>query len=399
MTGTPTDEGNNSPEPQETDIIADEEIIDDDPMIAEMKEAEAEIEALNEEKAVLEAKTGEEAPEGNDKGKEAGKTGSGTAKDDGDNSPMIPKPRFDEVLSERDLLRNQVGYMRGLLDASQQNAGNNTPAPKQEATDKTEQKADTGNQEGSEVDEIDAAIEAAEAKKLEYAEKYDEGEISNVELTKAQIEIDKSIRALSKQRLEKVSEDSKAHTNAALSAQQQKDFIDNQALSVQQSHPNIAVIDSLPESTSAVIWNEITNQAARNLAQRGVNLRDNSPQTRVALIQEKAKLTDQLTPENTTKLLMGQYSFVNPSQYQPQQQAQGQTTETGKGQPSAEAKNLKEKLELANSQPPSIADMGQGTDTGELTEDALANMTEDQMADLLQKSPQLVQRVLGKSAT
>lgn len=404
MTDKPTDEDVNSPEPVENEESQTEENDnpDNDPMLEGLKEAEEEVAALEAEKAELEEKTGEKAPE--PEGEEAENKGdqedeAGSKPEEKDQKPiMVPKARLDEVLSERDLLRNQVGYMRGLIDANEQNAANQ---PKQEGGDKNDQ-TDKDNQEGSEVDAFDAKIAEAEAKKLELAEKYDEGDISTKEWREAEIAIDREIRGLSDEReqarLEEVRNESKAHTDKSLSAAQTADYINDQALAIQQNHPNIQSIDQLPEATSNAVWATINDQAARNLAQRGVNLQDNSAQTRLALIQEKAALTDQLTPENTTKLLMGEYQFVDPRQYQdPNQQEEGQTaqTEDGKKQPSQDAKNRGEKLDLANSQPPSIADMGKGTGTGELTEADIENMSQEQLADLMAKSPQLVQRAVG----
>src|ERR1035437_8389246 len=103
MTTQPTDEG----KPLEENLNAGnpdtaEFIEDTDPMIAEMRAAEAEIAG----------ETGTQPPA------EAGtKPAEAAAPKDKGPAPMIPKPRFDEVLSENALLRAQVGYLRGLADA------------------------------------------------------------------------------------------------------------------------------------------------------------------------------------------------------------------------------------------------------------------------------------------
>ncbi len=198
-----------------------------------------------------------------------------------------------------------------------------------------------------------------------------------------------------------VAEKSKAITNEILTAQQQQDFINSQALSIQQNHPNVEVIDNLPEATSNAVWESINNQAILNLVSRGVNLQDGDIQSQVMLMREKAALTDQLTPENTASLLMGKYQFVDPTQYnKSSDNNSSQSNENGVGKKglSENAKNLSDKLDLANSQPPSIADMGAGNNTGELTEQALENMSDDQIADLIERQPQTIQRILGTSA-
>jgi hypothetical protein len=388
MTDKPTDEGNNEPELNTEDQILDDFVEEDDPMLEGLAEAEAEVEAevkaLKAEKAELEEETGVKLEDSKNEGEtEQGNTGN----EGDDESPMIPKARFDKVLSERDLYRDQVGYLKGLADAAKQQAQPATePAPK--GDENTE-----GNQEGSEVDEIDAAIDAAEAKKLELAAKYDEGDISTVDMTKAQLEIDKEIRTLSKQRLDKLREDSKAETQATLDArqrqQQQQEWFDSQALEIQKNHPNIAVIDATPQHIRDGIWNEITAQAKNNLAQQGID--GNRPEAAIQLMQEKARLTEAYTAETLKPFLPEGYGAQSQ-----QSGNEGQTT-TGQKKPSQEALQRKEKIELANSQPPSIAGMGTGTGTGELTEEDIASMDEDQMADLLEKAPNLVKRIMGET--
>jgi len=401
MTDKPN-EGENPVDPNEPEVpVEDNSNPDNDPMLTAGEEAEAEIKAQNQEEDAPTSQTTEEDPNADPQdqpkdpeAQEQEPSNSGSQEENnGPNPIMIPKARFDEVLSKNDLLQKQVGYLQGLHDANQ---GNTQNSNNQEG-----QNTEPSNEEGSEVDQIDAQITEAEDKKLELAEKYDEGDISTAEMKKAEIEIDREIRGLNDKReaarSEAVRTESKAHTDATVSASQIENQINNEALEVQKNHPNVAVIDKLPQATSAAVWNGIENQALSNLASRGVNLNDNSVQTRVAIMHEKAKLTDQLTPENTQALLMGTYQFVDPAQYKPPQEENGQTNpnEPANKGPTEQAKNLAKKLDLANSQPPSTADMGQGTDTGELTADQFENMTQDQQADLLEKAPQLIQRIAG----
>jgi hypothetical protein len=84
--------------------------------------------------------------------------------------------------------------------------------------------------------------------------------------------------------------------------------------------------------------------------------------------------------------------------YTPQRAAPAAAAPNGQPSPkgpSETAMNRKAKIDLANSQPPSMADMGAGANNAELTEADIENMTEDQMADLLQKAPNLVNRIMG----
>lgn len=346
----------------------------DDPIIAEMREAEKEIEALA-------AGTAEAEGEPKAKAEDAPKAEAQK------NKPiLVPKARLDEVLSERDLLRSQLAYEQGLRDAQEQMKASADQ-------DKPNTDANKEVQKDSAVDEIEAAISAAEQKKLELAEKYDAGDISTVELRKAEIEIDREVRGLTDKkeiaRLTELKEASTLETKAALTAQQEKEWINSQGLVIQQNHPNVALIDSVRPSIRNAIWLEVDGLAKHNLLQRGINVNNLTLATRLELIKEKARLTD--TPEILSLL---------PAEYQAkaktQQSANSQTNPSPK-QPSETALQRAKKLELAESQPPSVADMGHGATDGELTEADIEGLTEDEMADLIQRAPNLVKRAVGSS--
>lgn len=390
-TPTPTDEGN--ADLNQTAVEANDEphIEEDDPIIAEMKAAEAEIAAQGGNPAP--EATGDAAPKTDQQ--PAAEEGKAPAADDKKAQPiMVPKSRLDEVLSERDLLRDQVGYQAGVIQTLEgMKSAGGKPADKapEQKTDAAPNVTDPG---GSKVDDVDAAIEAAEKRKLELAERYDEGEISSRQWKEQEIAIDKEIRDLSNKRLQQVRDDSRAEAQAVVSAQQTQDWINAQALEIQKNHPNVSVIDATPPHIRDGIWNQIQTEAAQNLATRGIDAgkANADPRVKLALMQEKAKLTDRYTPESLQAFLP--QGFKVP---QNQQAPQGQNTAPGQKQPSPQAQNRGEKLELANSQPPSIAGMGNGADNGEITASDIENMSEDQMADLLQKAPHLVQRAVGSA--
>jgi len=357
-----------------------------DPMIAEMVAAEAELEKAGSGTASDEGTEGEATP-----APENGQTAKPEVKADKEkrDTPMIPKARFDEVNSENALLKEQVIYLKGAVD-THKSAAKNTQTNGQTQTGTAEQKADQAPKdsgEASEVDEIDSLIDAAEAKKLTLAEKYDEGELSAKQWKEQETAIDREIRDLSKQRIDRVREESRADTQAVISAERQADLIRGQAIEIQKQHPNIEVIDATPKHIKEGIWAEITVQAAQNLAMRGINVNDGSANAHLALMQEKARLTDSYTPETLKAFL--------PENFVPKgQAAQSGTGQTGQKQPSETALNRKAKLELADSQPPSIADMG--TSGGQqITEADIAKMTDDEIADLMTKAPQLVNRLVG----
>jgi hypothetical protein len=354
MTTQPTDEGKpldenlNAGNPDTTEFIEDT-----DPMIAEMKAAEAEIAGETGTQADTEA---------------AGTKPAVTAeapKDRGP-APMIPKPRFDEVLSENALLRDQIGYLRGRADALKAEPAKPETAP---ATGQPAKPA-----EGVGVDTIEAAITAAEEKKLALAERYDNGEISSKQWKEQEIAIDKEIRQFSNQRMDKMQETARQEAQAAVQTNNFETVKNNVGLQLQAKHPGVAVIDALPKGQRDGIWLDITEQAKANLAARGIDA-NSGPQAKLLLIQEKARLTDDFVPKAPA---------------------------AGNGQPaqktlSPTAINRQAKIDLANSQPPSITDMGAGATDGEITDDMIAKMDQDQMADLIQRAPHRVQRLLDGS--
>lgn len=294
---------------------------------------------------------------------------------------MIPKARLDEVLSENSLLRDQVVYLRGLNDAKASNAAQ-APATAAPAAPAAGQPAPVNADQGVVVDEIEAGITAAEQKKLALAERYDNGEISSKQWKEQEILIDKEIRTLSDKRLEKIREESRAEAQNAVQTNNFEAVKNNVGLQLQAKHPNVAVIDSMDQDVAKGVWEAITKQAAKNLATQGIKVSKDSPQSQLMLIQEKARLTDNLE------------AFIPGFKVAPKAAPAATGGQPSPKGPSETAQNRQAKIDLANSQPPSITDMGAGA-TQELTEADIENMTEDQMADLLTKAPNLVQRIMG----
>lgn len=367
----------------QTAATEEAEFVEDvDPIIAEMRAAEAEVAAEaakgTQPAAVAPVKT-ETQP-----GTAAPAAPAATAPKEKTASPMIPKARLDEVLSENALLKDQIGYMRGLKDAARAAPAQTATEPKQPAATAAQPAAGTGPGQGG-VDEIETLIGAQEARKLELAEKYDNGEISSKQWKEGEILIDKEIRALATKRVEAVRDESRREAQSAVAANNFESVKNNTGLQLQAKHPNVAVIDSLSEGVRDGVWADITRTAAANLAARGIDVKDGNPNTKLLLIQEKAKLTDNL--EHFIPWYKAPAAAAAPKTETSGQPSQPKPSET--------ALNRKAKIDLANSQPPSTSDMGNGADNRELTEADIENMTEDQMADLLTKAPNLVNRVLG----
>lgn len=378
MTTQPTDEGNSNLDTESLNQQGTTEqsdfIEDSDPMLEEMKAAEAEIAA----DADTQAATGEEgtaAAEGTD---QPAAPAAAAPKDKGP-TPMIPKARLDEVLSENSLLRDQVGYLKGLADARKTAPATEQPAAVKPAEGQPAKPADgVGN-----VDEIETAITAAEEKKLALAEKYDNGEISNKQMVQEQIAIDKEIRALSNKRIDKMQETARTEAQTVVQANNFQQVKNNVGLSLQATHQNVAVIDALPPKIRDGVWESITDQATVNLAARGIDVKSGGQRAKLMLIEEKARLTDDLTPFGLTGKTVPAPAATS-----------GQPAPA---KPSPTAVNRAAKIELANSQPPTVTDMAAGADNAEITDDQIANMNEDQIADLIMKAPQRVQRLLDGS--
>lgn len=349
---------------------------EDDPMIAEMRAAEKQME--DEAKA---AESGETAPKadtgaqnpGNlaENGQTPAATPANAEAEAG--SPMIPKARFDEVLRERDEARNTSAYLQGVVGVQTKMIGVPATAAAPGTTAAPAHAAEPT---------FDQKIEAAENKKIELATKYEAGDIGTVDYEKQRIAIDRDIRSLSDERhmaaVNEVKNTATAQTNAQLVESQ----VNQAALNVQQNFPYVAEIDKLPPAIRDGVWKQIDLEAQNLLLQKGINARDGSPQSRIALMNQKAELTEKYGPQYTGKT-PEQVKGTQPGVVTPQTA------------PSTQAADRKAKLELATNQPPAASDLGTSGVTNELTETQLANLDQDEIADLLAKMPNAVQRAAG----
>lgn len=344
----------------QVDTTAAAEIIDDDPMIASMKEAQAEL-AKGEGKTEGESAEGTTQPPGADQ----------TVKPEGDKTVpiMVPKGRLDKVLSERDQLRDKVNFLEGVASVRKEMLKGGGAS------------AATGGQAGttSETPDHNALILKAEDDKLALATKYENGEISLVDFKKGEIEADRQIRKIEDERTKALVDGAERKASETIAANNKQMSVEDAALNIQEQHPFVAEIDSLPAAIRDGIWAEITKEASSALASKGINVADGSVASHVALMQEKAKLTDVYGPRYTGKTL------DKPN-------ADGKT----KTQPSETARNRAAKLALAETQPPDTSGVGVGGNTStELTEKDIENMSQDQIADALARNPNVIQKAAG----
>ena len=320
-----------------------------DPMIEDMKAAEAELAGKGDEEAAPTAQADAEP----------------AAKD----APMIPKARLDAVLAERDRTKEALTYTQGIVDTQKAliaDLGKKvTPAA-----------GDQPSQDAAVPDPNDhaAIIAKAEDDKIALAQKYEDGEISLVELRKQEIALDRQIRDTESKRTDGLVESAKTVASEAVKTSNVQNRIEQEALEIQKQHPYIKEIDLLPAPIRAGIWGQITNEALANLALKGTPYDEKNPETHIALMAEKAALTNKYGPQYTGKQL------ASP------------TTKTPAA-PSETAIQRAKKLEMAADQPPVVT--GTTVDKKDLTEADVENMSDDEMADYLQSAPGIVLRAAG----
>lgn len=346
---------------KEDEIVAEEDNYDDDPMMAGLKEAEEEI-------AKAEAE-----PEGAEP-KEAAKPEEALKEDEKEpeakaETVMIPKPRLDQALQDLELSKGQVGYLQGIID-TQSNIINKTDAQASQG-----QEAAQGGVPKQET--FEDLIAKAEADKIELAEKYEEGDITLVELQKHQNQLDGNIRTLNDNRMEAKFTNAQNQTDHAIAANiqannKQTQFEENVA-ELQKEHPYVDAIDKMPQAERDQAWNTISKAAFNSLLLDGIDPNDGTAETQMLMIKEKLALTDSMGQKLTGVEIVNQEK---------------------EGGVSAIAKQREHKLQVASQQPPDTNNIG-ATEKKELTEADIVNMSDDALADLMETSPNMVNRAAG----
>jgi hypothetical protein len=322
---------------------------DDDPEIAAMLDAQKEIAAQQPAKEADAEKA--EAPA---EQKEPVKAEE--AKPADEKQIMIPKPRLDEALRKSEQLKHELDYTRGALDVALKMHGNQAEKPAAPSTPPAAAEPS-----------IDQLITSIESKRIALAEQYDLGNLSTAEYEKSKIALDRETRAIDAKQNELLVAKAREEANAVSSQLMAQQTINDYAVQLEAAHPYTKEIDALPPAIAKGVWQEIANEAAQNLLQKGVNPNDGTLQSRIAFMAEKAALSDKYGKQYTGKDL-------GSSQ-----------TQTGKQPLSPIAEARKAKMEVANSQPPVTADIGNlnAPTRGALTEAQANSMSDDEMADYL----------------
>lgn len=284
---------------------------------------------------------------------------------------MVPIERLNQVLDKAKTLEDTVNYQKGIIEV--QSKALSTKAP---VSQETTPKVDDPKGDVTPAKDLDTQITEAENKKIDLAQKYEDGDIGYAEMQKEMVALDKEIRENQLKRINEVELNSRKVAAETVQQNNLKQIVDNEAITLQEKHPYIAAIDQLPEHVKNGVWNQITSDAVANLLARGINPNSKDPEARIALVREKALLTDKYGP---------QYAKLPTQTQQPSTQTPA-ISET--------AQNRAKKLDMANRQPPPVT-QGIGTHDKEVTKDQIAVMDEDQLADMIERNPELVERATG----
>lgn len=344
----------NAPEIEQVDST-DAITVNDDPMLNGLEDMKAEIEAKN-----------NPAPE--PKAEDAVKDSPEPKTDDVDTAKgpiMVPKARLDEVLAKAGRLEHELTKTQAVLEVQSR---------MMYANKGTDEATQTEAKPGATVPaDPESLIKASEDRKIEAAQKYEDGEISLVEWEKIRVEEDGKIRGFTMQEIKAAKEEAQNTAKTTAIELSTENQVIEEAVKIQEQYPYVAEIDALPPAIRDGIWAQITQEAKKSLSEKGVNPDDGSAASRVALIREKAELTKTYGPQYTGKKLDSQ-TAAGPSETALQRAA---------------------KADLSQQQPPNYANASTGGDVRELTEADIDRMSQDELADLAAKNPAVLARITG----
>jgi len=359
-------------QPEQEIVKEDWEIeAENDPMLADLSEAEEDLRNKAKANQVIDDEDQSSELDSED-GTTTDKTQDPAPNTNEKQGIKVPIERLNQALDKAKTLEDTLNYQKGIIEV--QSKALSTKAHVSQET--TTPKVDDPKGDAPPAKDLDTQITEAENKKIDLAQKYEDGDIGYAEMQKQMVSLDKEIRENQLKRINEVELNSRKVAAETVQQNNLKQIVDNEAITLQEKHPYIAAIDNLPEHLKNGVWNQITSDAVANLLARGINPNSKDPEARIALVREKALLTDKYGPE-VAKL--------------PNQTQQPSTT---KPAISETAQNREKKLDMANRQPPPVP-QGTGTYDKEVTKDQIADMDEDQLADMITRNPELVERATG----
>lgn len=236
----------------------------DDPDAAELAAALAEAEA---EKAKAGAETDPDAPTPGEETTEPTTEPSAETKDKGP-VPMIPKPRLDEVIREREEAQRRAAFLEGQLEATKELLAKGTQSQTPQAPQQREPTAE------EKVGQAEQAI-------IDLAKKFDSGELTYADMKTQEFRLQGFINNVREQALL-----AKVPTPAP---QNDPLYLDTLTAQLEKDHPDVLLF------TSDRDFNYLVAVAKEKLEEKGIVL-DNSDMGKFRLRQEIAKQATELAP-------------------------------------------------------------------------------------------------------
>lgn len=286
---------------------------------------------------------------------------------------MIPKPRFDELAQDRDRARQEAAYWQGVAKAREQQVA--APAQAGQQQQPPQQAAQTPEQK---LTAIQTEVEAL-------AQRFDNGEITMAEFTKAQRALNDREFALREEQL--------AAKLKPAQAQPQSDelYLNTLTAQLEDQHPWVSVMDQVGTDAE---WEFLKTRAIENLVQRGIDPTAGA-NGRYELRKEISVLCDDLGPALVGKRAQDK-GLTLPGAQAPTQNRQQQQQQQPPLSPQARARQ--NKLNMAAGAPPDIAGMHghNGATPGAPPSDVAIEAMSEEEYDKLPASTR--QRLLGITA-
>lgn len=260
-------------------------------------------------------------------------------------TPMIPKPRFDEVAERARQAEQHAAYWRGVAEARQQPGQPGQPAQQQQPQATPEQR----------IAEFDKQIDALSTK-------FDNGEITMAELRRQERELQRQQEAVRTASQQAPQQSQPRQANDDL-------FLESKTAQLEQAHPWIKVFEAVGTDAH---WGLLKAEAIDNLTKQGIDPRQGN-WGRLQLRTEIARLADEYGPSLVAERAKAQgIALPGQSQEQPAQNQQRQ--------PSPAAAARQTKLQMQEQSPPDLTAMrGGGGDPNIVTETQVTTMSEDEL--------------------
>ena len=260
--------------------------------------------------------------------------------------PMIPKPRLDEVIAERERANEQVAYLRGQLEATQRLVPQAPAAP---AAPEPPPKP-TPAQVLARVDEL----------KLATAEQFDAGEITAKEMAEKNIRLDRAAAAAREELiLARLPKQEPVNPNSGDDL-----YLLTATVALEKDHPWLYAFPDDPNKPEikSPEWKFMEDRARADLVAAGLH-DDGTALYNYRFRERIAVLSDTYGPRFFPDFKPG----TTPAP-------------AAQGAPSATATARAAKLDLAANMPPDLnALAGAGNGTGALTDTQIEGMDDDEI--------------------